>query len=212
MWRAVVTRPTDRTCEIQPLGDIDHGAGEFWETNPFAIIKNGENLSAYERNKLYMNVDGQRFFDASFASSADIDSDSRSAVGADFDNDGDPDLLVASTGGGPLRLFDNRFQSGNHFLTIRLRGTQSNRMAIGSRVILEVGGRKIIRDLFPRNGCMGLGPADLLGGVGKATTIDQVTVRWPSGEIQSVSGVPVEEPLEIKEIKEIKELKASKED
>ncbi|MEC9093132.1 MAG: CRTAC1 family protein [Planctomycetota bacterium] len=194
-----MTRPTDRTCEIQPLGDIDHGAGEFWATNPFAIVKNGENLSAYERNKFYLNVDGEQFFDASFASGADIDSDSRSVVSADFDNDGDPDLLVGSTGGGALRLFENQFPSENQFLKIKLRGTQSNRAAIGSRVILESGSRKIIRDLFPRNGCMGLGPADLVVGVGKATTLDRVTVRWPSGKTKTVTGVSVKVPLEIKE-------------
>lgn len=194
-----MSRPTDRTCEIQPLGDIDHAAGEFWAANPFAIVQNGENLSAYERNKFYVNVDGKRFFNASFASNADIESDSRSAVGADFDNDGDPDLLVASAGGGALRLFDNQFNRGNRFLKIKLTGTESNRLAIGSRVTLKIGDKSIIRDLFPRNGCMGLGPVELLVGVGKVDLIDQVTVRWPTGKTEVYEDVEVKKPLMIKE-------------
>ena len=194
-----MSRPTDRTCEIQPLGDIDHSAGEFWASNPFAIIKDGENLSAYERNRFYLNVDGEKFFDASFASAADIDSDSRSAIAADFDSDGDPDLLVASAGGGALRLFDNQFNQGNRFLRIQLKGSRSNRPAIGSRVVLEIGERKIVRDLFPRNGCMGLGPANLLVGVGKAEKIDRLTIRWPSGKSRVLENLSTKDGLEIEE-------------
>lgn len=194
-----MSRPTDRTCEIEPLGDIDSEGGEFWSSSPFAIVKSGENLSAYERNKFYINVDGNEFFDASFASNVDLESDSRSAIGADFDGDGDPDLLVASAGGGPLRLFENQFQRANRFLKINLKGTKSNRQAIGSRVILEIGGKKIVRDLFPRNGCMGLGPANLLIGVGQAQQIDKLTVRWPSGKESVVDKIPTDQPFELEE-------------
>ena len=194
-----MSRPTDRTCEIEPLGDIDSEGGEFWASSPFAIVKNGENLSAYERNKFYINVDGERFFDASFASNVDLESDSRSAIGADFDGDGDPDLLVASAGGGALRLFANQFDRGNRFVKIKLKGSKSNRSAIGSRIILEMGQEKIVRDLFPRNGCMGIGPTDFLVGVGQATIIDKLTIRWPTGEKQVLENIPTNEALEVEE-------------
>ena len=194
-----MSRPTDRTCEIQPLGDIDHAAGEFWATNPFAITKQGENLSAYERNKFYLSVDGHKFFDASFASNTDIDSDSRSAIGSDFNRDGKPDLLVASAGGGPLKLFINEFQNQNKYLKIELEGTQSNRDAIGSRVVLEMGEKKIYRDLFPANGCMGLGPVELLVGVGEVAQVDKVTIRWPTGKTKVIENVDVSKVLSVTE-------------
>lgn len=199
MWRAVVTRPTDRTCEIQPLGDIDQAAGEFWATNPFAITENGENLSAYERNRLYLNVDGQRFFDASFASNVDIDSDSRSAIGADFDLDGDPDLLVANVGGGALRLFLNQMDRGNQFVKVELTGTKSNRAGVGSRLTFEVGDKKIIRDVFPANGCMGLGPVNALHGIGKAKKIDKLTIRWPTGKQTVLTDVDATKVIQVTE-------------
>ena len=86
---------------LPELGEVDRDAGEFWYENPFQIVTNGENLSAFERNCLFMNLDGQAFIDGSFASGADIDSDSRSVIATDMNADGAIDLLVGSVGGGP---------------------------------------------------------------------------------------------------------------
>ena len=122
--------------------------------------------------------------DASFASNVDIDSDSRSVIAADFDRDGYCDLLVGSDGGGPLRLFRNSYPWNTRRVRIELIGTTSNRKAIGSRVTLSCGNRKIVRDLFPANGFLGQGPPELLIGVGAAESIDQLTVRWPTGDSQ----------------------------
>jgi hypothetical protein len=176
---------------IEPLGKIDSAAGEFW-THPFAMPKQGDNLSAYEPNKLFLNVDGERFLDASFASMADIDSDSRSVMVADFDGDRAPDLLVGSVGGGPLRLFLNRFPQEHHRVVISLSGTDSNRSAIGARAIIEAAGRTIVRDLFAANGFMGQSPARLNVGVGSATKIDKLTIRWPTGDRQVFHNLPVD--------------------
>lgn len=181
----------DRTETIEPLGKIDWEAGEFW-AHPFAMPRNGYNLSAYESNKVFLNLDGEKFLDASFASGADLDSDSRSAMVGDFDGDRRPDLLVGSVGGGPLRLFVNRFPQESHWITLRLRGVQSNRSAIGARVTLDVGGRTIVRDLFAANGFMGQSPARLNVGVGEAERIKKLVVRWPTGKQQVFHDLPVD--------------------
>ena len=154
--------------------------------------KQGDNLSAFEPNKLFLNVDGERFLDASFASMADIDSDSRSAMVGDFDGDLAPDLLVGSVGGGPLRLFLNRFPREHHRVVISLRGTISNRSAIGARAIVEAAGRTIVRDLYAANGFMGQSPARLNVGVGSAETIEKLTIRWPTGNRQVFHNLPVD--------------------
>jgi hypothetical protein len=178
---------------------LDAKNGEFWVENPFLLTTTGKNLSAFERNHLYLNIAGQSFLDASFASNADIDSDSRSVIAADFDRDGACDLLVGNDGGGPLRLFLNRFPRKNGRVQIRLAGTASNRPAIGSRVVLQCGGRKIVRDLFPANGFMGQAPAELLVGIGAATTIEKLTVRWPTGEVQEFPHLPGDSVITITE-------------
>ncbi len=199
MWRAVVSQPLDRSCELPAIGPVDREGGEFWVGNAFDMPRKGFNLSAFERNRLFLNRKGNDFIDASFASQADIDSDSRSVIAADFNRDGAPDLLVGSDGGGPLRLFLNRFPSDTHRVRIDLHGATSNRLAIGTRVTAHVGERTIVRDLFPANGCMGLGPAELSIGVGSADVIDRITVRWPTGQVQEISQLSVNERITIAE-------------
>ena len=189
MWRAVVSQPLNRQCSIEALGDIDKEAGEFWVENPFMLPAMGENLSAYERNRTFLNIDGSSFIDVSFASVADIDSDSRSVVAADFNRDGATDLLVGSVGGGPLRLFLNRYPTGNH-VGVQLVGTKSNRSGIGARLIAKVGSRQIVRDVFSANGFMGQGPVDTIMGIGDAKRIETLEVRWPSGLVQRLKNLP----------------------
>ena len=194
-----MTQPLNRNCWLPQLGEVDHEAGEFWVENPFVMQQRGMNLSAFERNRLYLNRRGLDFIDASFAGSVDLDADSRSVVAADFDRDGATDLLVGSAGGGPLRLFLNRFQQRGRSLLLNLVGVQSNRAGIGSRVVVKCGSNEIVRDVFPANPFMGQGPAELVIGVGAAETIDTLSVRWPTGETQKFSHLPVDATITITE-------------
>lgn len=184
-----MTQPLDRNARIKAIGAIDENAGEFWVENPFDIASSGYNLSAYERNRAFLNVDGDSFLDASFASTMDIDADSRSVVTADFDRDGAPDVLIVSVGGGPVRLFLNRFPPVQR-VRVDLVGQESTRAGIGARVVAEAGGQTIRRTLFPTNGGFGQGPAELDLGLGSASVIDRLTVTWPSGQQQVFRDVP----------------------
>jgi enediyne biosynthesis protein E4 len=192
-----VSQPLDRTCTLEPLGDIDHAAGEFW-AQPFEMAKTGHNLSAYESNRLFLNAGGE-FIDASFASNADIDSDSRAAMIGDFNGDGAPDLLVGSVGGGSLRLFHNRLVEGRHRVELRLVGTDSNRSGIGARIEAWCGEKRMMREVFPANGFMGQSPARLSLGTGTAERIDRLVIRWPSGLRQELTDVPVDRIVTITE-------------
>lgn len=193
-----MSQPTDRTCHLPQLGKLDRAAGELWVSNPFLLPQVGKNLSAYERNQLYMSIKGRAFLNCSFASAADLTSDSRGVIPADFNGDNLPDLLVASVGGGPLKLLKNQFPQGNR-VTIQLEGAQSNYPAIGTRVILECGGQKITRDVFPANGFMGQAPPRLRIGIGDAKKIDQLTIRWPTGKKDVFKDVTIQKPLRIRE-------------
>jgi hypothetical protein len=198
MWRAVVSQPLNRYSKIEALGELDHEAGEFWVENPFMMMGIRANLSSYERNRAFLNVDGKSFIDVSFASAADIDSDSRSVIAADFNRDGATDLLVGSVGGGPLRLFLNRFPKQNS-ARIELVGVESNRAAIGARLAAHVGSRQIVRDVFPANGFMGQGPVEVMLGLGSAKRIDRLQVRWPNGKTQEFADLSADQTLIITE-------------
>lgn len=194
-----MSQPFDRASKLPARGALDTDAGEFWVENIFSMPRLGHNLSAFEQNRLFLNDGGRQFLDVSHASNANLDSDSRSVMIADFDQDHRPDLLVGSVGGGPLRLFLNRFPNPGHRIRVRLIGTESNRTGIGSRVTVECEDRQIVRDLFSPNGFMGQSPAELLIGVGDATMIDRLTVRWPTGRKQQFENVPIDSVITIRE-------------
>lgn len=184
-----MSQPLDRSQSHDVLGKLDVDAGELWVDNPFHLPALGENLSAYEQNRVFLNSRGASFIDASFTSGANLDSDSRSVIAADFNNDGAQDLLVGSVGGGSIRLFLNRIPQGNAIeISPLLPG--GNATAIGARVTAAVGSEKVVRDLFPATGCLGQQPARIHIGLGDAANVDSITIRWPGGQTQQLGSVP----------------------
>ncbi len=194
-----MTRPLDRNANLPELGEVDEAGGEFWLQNPFQIAASGNNLSAFERDRVFMSQAGKSFVEVSFATGADLDSDARGVVAGDFDRDGAPDLLVLSVGGGPVRLFLNRFPAEGRRARVDLVGVESNRQGIGSRVIAHVGERQVVRDVFPINTGVSQNPVELILGLGEAKRIDRLTVRWPSGREQEFRDLPVDSRITITE-------------
>jgi hypothetical protein len=122
----------------------------------------------------------------------------------DYDNDGFPDVLVASNGGAPV-LLKNRCNSGNHWLGLKLQGVNCNRDAIGARVTWSAGGIKKTR--LKNSGGSYLSshdPREVLG-VGSATKIDWVEIRWPqpSGKVEKLTGLPMDRYITVVEGKGI---------
>ena len=198
MWLAVVSQPFDARCEAPARREIDRKKGEFWVTSPWKFPSSGENLSAYERNGIHLNTGNGSFFDISYLTGADSSGDGRSVVAFDVTGDGMPELLVRQAGGGPLLVFENRFPKAN-WLQISLRGSKSNSLGIGSKLVCEAGGKRISRELYPVINFLSQSPAFVNFGLGAARKVDRLTIEWPSGKKQVFTNLPINSHLLIRE-------------
>jgi hypothetical protein len=118
----------------------------------------------------------------------------RGAAFGDYDNDGQIEILINNQNEPPTLLKQTAPGAGN-WIVLQLEGgaaqLKSNRSAIGSKVQITAGGRTQIQEV--RSGGSYLSQSDLRlhFGVGQAETVDQVTITWPDGRKQSLSGVAV---------------------
>jgi hypothetical protein len=112
----------------------------------------------------------------------------RGSAYADYDNDGDVDVLVSNNGQRPL-LLRNDGGNRNHWLSVRTVGTLSNRDGIGARITVVAGDRVQRREV--RSGSSYLAQNDMRAhfGLGRHAAADRVDIRWPSGMEQIFEGV-----------------------
>ncbi|MEZ6089445.1 MAG: CRTAC1 family protein [Pirellulaceae bacterium] len=123
----------------------------------------------------------------------------RAAAYIDYDNDGDQDFLLTSTGG-PPRLLRNDQSLGNNWLRLRLVGDGQNvpRDAIGSSVEVTAGGVTQRQDVMPTCSYLTQVELPLTFGFGKADQIDKLVVHWSDGTTQTVEDVKVNETREVR--------------
>ena len=117
-----------------------------------------------------------------------LERSSRGAAFGDYDNDGDRDVLVVNMNDRPT-LLRNDTASGNHWLTLRLIGTKSNRDGIGARVTVQAGGRRQRTEVRGDGSYTSHSDVRAHFGLGPARRADRVEIRWPSGLVESASGV-----------------------
>jgi hypothetical protein len=110
---------------------------------------------------------------------------SRCAATADFDGDGRLDIITNNFNDRPY-YFRNHFPSKN-YVAFRLRGTRSNRDAIGALVYLYNGKEKQVRQVNPAGGYLSQSSKTVHFGLGDRTEIESVEIRWPSGIHQTLN-------------------------
>ncbi len=123
---------------------------------------------------------------------------------ADFDRDGDLDLLL-STNNGPAYLYRNDQLAGNRSIRLHLVGTKSNRDGIGASVRLFSNGE--IQSRMVRSGSSYLSQSELpvTIGLGKQTEVEKVVVDWPSGRTEEYTKLKAGKSYEVVETKGITE-------
>jgi hypothetical protein len=141
--------------------------------------------SGHQRKKLLRNLEGQSFVDVAAAAGVDNDLDGRGIAVADFNNDGLLDFYQTNANQ-PSLLYVNRTAGAGRWVELKLLGTRSNRDAIGARVKLTAGGMTQLREVNGGNGYASQSTTRLHFGLGRATAIEALEVRWPSGRVEKV--------------------------
>jgi len=112
----------------------------------------------------------------------------RGAAFGDIANDGNIDIVVLNVGQPPSLLL-NTNKSPNHRVLFRLVGTKSNRAAIGARVTIHTGAMMQFDEVRGGGSYLSQNDLRLHFGLGSATTIGSVEVRWPSGKVEVLKNV-----------------------
>ena len=138
---------------------------------------------------VFRSREGRRFEDVTSRSGpgAAAPHSSRGAAFGDVDNDGDLDILVSTIDDRPLLLRND--STGGHWMTLRLEGVRGNRSAIGAKVVIETGARRQIVEV--RSGGSFMSHNDLRAhfGLGAATKVDRLTIRWPNGNSETAESL-----------------------
>jgi hypothetical protein len=153
----------------------------------------------FQRKELYRNL-GNGKFEEIARGSPDllIGKSSRGAAVADFDNDGDLDILVVNLNDRPS-FYRNDGGNRNHWIGFRLEGTRSNRSAIGARVEIEAGGRKQISYVLSGGSYLSQDDLRVHFGLGATTRVDRIRIRWPNGNSEERGPVEADRVITIKE-------------
>jgi len=173
-WRQVVSR--------SPAKNVAAPAYENGWNALNHLIRGDYSWSGHEPNVLYARRAGH-YYDYSGVSGIDYPEDSRAFAVTDLDGDGNLDLVLKSRLGPQVRAFQNHWGRGRSVIAFELRGTRSNRDAIGAVVEVDCSGNRSVRTLQAGSGYLSQHTKRLHFGLGSATSAN-VKVRWPSGATQ----------------------------
>jgi len=141
--------------------------------------------------QLFHNVKGQRLEEVTAEAGAYFAGArlARGAASSDFDDDGAVDFAAVHLDE-PVALLLNTTKSRGNAVGFELIGVHSNRGGINCEVALQIGGRRLVRQLLAGGSYQSSPDLRLIVGTGNATLVDRLEISWPSGRTQSWTSVP----------------------
>lgn len=181
-WRQVVAKSPPQ-AKASP--DYEQGWNAVNE-----LVRADYTWSGYERNVFYANNRDGTFADVSAAVGLDFIEDGRAFALADFDHDGRLEVFLKNRNAPQLRVLKNVVERLPPSIAFRLRGVKSNRDAIGAVVTLETTAGPQTRTLQAGSGFLSQHTKEVFFGLGPVSGAVNATIRWPSGLVQRLDGLP----------------------
>ncbi len=174
------------------------------------LIRSDGTWSGYERNVFYANNRDGTFSDISGAVGLDFVEDGRAFALADFDHDGRLEVFLKNRNGPQLRLLQNVMKELPPSIAFRLRGSKSNRDAIGAAITVETGAGRQTRMLQAGSGFLSQHSKEVFFGLGEAKGPVRASIRWPSGLVQELRDLPLNHRVWVEEGSQPSRLEAFK--
>jgi enediyne biosynthesis protein E4 len=157
--------------------------------------------NAKQSDIMLRNLDGKSFADVSSSMGAAFTSKGfhRGSAFADLNDDGSLDIVATGLNERP-RILMNAGTAGAHWLLLDLRGTLTNRDAIGAKVkVTTASGRVLYNHVSVSTGLMSSSDRRVHFGLGPESAIASIEIRWPGGQVQTLSDVKVDQILRVRE-------------
>jgi tetratricopeptide (TPR) repeat protein len=197
---------TPKTREIGLDGCWGTMSGSFGDVNNDGYIDlllgNGSPRMERLEPFILLENDRGRFHNTTFSAGLPFSGKSHGTNCADLFGDGRMSIIIAAGGGYPGDLLQTAVhcpkELPGNYLNVRLKGTKSNRDGNGARITLWSNGNRQIREMTNGSsfGCL---PLEQHFGLGAATEITAIEIRWPGGLLQRVENPPLNETIRVTE-------------
>jgi thiol-disulfide isomerase/thioredoxin len=169
--------------------DVQSDKGSLREDQAQLMFGDGFSFSGYERDVLFLGLDGKSFLDISGVSGADSVLDGRGGVFADFDNDGDLDIFITNIQADAHQLFRNNVGQDSGFVRVIVDGGRRyGRDAFGTVVRAPSGRRTLTKIKTGGSGYLSQHDPRLLFAVAAGESLPALDVTWPDGRIERFEG------------------------
>jgi tetratricopeptide (TPR) repeat protein len=163
------------------------------------LIRSDRTWHGYARNVLFANNRDGTFSEFSGPSGLDFFEDSRTFALADIDHDGRLEVILKNRNAPQLRILHNAMREIGDSISFRLRGTKSNRDAIGAAITVEVGELRQTKFLQAGSGFLAQHSKELFFGLGSPQGKIRAAIQWPSGLVQHFDDLRPNHRIQIEE-------------
>ncbi len=179
-------------------------AGLYFKTK-FARTRGREySYGGYEKNRLYLNQDGQFFLEAAYLFGVAMEEDCRNVIAEDLDDDGRVDLLVTTLEIWPkkkqtLRVYKNLLPGGgSNWIGWRFPERANGKSPIGAAIKVHYANHTAIQQIVTGDGYRCQRSNSIHFGLGAADRIEKAEIKWPDGQTESIQNTVINVSNEIK--------------